>query len=308
MPWRSELRARPGRRRTDPVLRPLRAPRPPLLRQGLDRLRRPRADRRHQQADQARSRRDAALRRPGADDPRHRRHPRVDAPPARRRGLSRGAPPVHRDAGRARARAHDPDHRLARYLRGGAEPASRVLRRQRDRRPAVTDPAWGIEPLFAAPTHGRRRGGALPADLAERYGADLSIELRDDRPTIVSNFVSTIDGVVAFDREGRTGGLEVSGHSAPDRFLMGLVRATSDAVLNGAGTVRSGAHGWTPASLHPASAAAYAEWRQALGLTRQPAAVVVTGSGSIDPDHPGLHDPDVPVVLVSTDDGASRLG
>jgi riboflavin biosynthesis pyrimidine reductase len=172
----------------------------------------------------------------------------------------------------------------------------------------VTDPAWRIEPLFAAPTHGRRRGGALPADLAERYGADLSIELRDDRPTIISNFVSTIDGVVAFDREGRTGGREVSGHSAPDRFLMGLVRATSDAVLNGAGTVRTGAHGWTPASLHPASAAAYASWREALGLTPQPTAVVVTGSGAMDPNHPGLHDPDVPVVIVSTDDGASRLG
>ncbi|MFL5650175.1 MAG: dihydrofolate reductase family protein [Chloroflexota bacterium] len=171
----------------------------------------------------------------------------------------------------------------------------------------MTDGAWRIEPLLAAPAGGRRRGGPLPPELARRYGADLSIALRDDRPTIVSNFVSTIDGVVAFDREGRTGGREVSGHSAPDRFLMGLVRATSDAVLNGAGTVRSGAHGWTPASLHPASAGAYAEWRQALGLTPQPTAVIVTGSGSIDRDHPGLHDPDVPVILVTTDDGASRL-
>jgi riboflavin biosynthesis pyrimidine reductase len=155
---------------------------------------------------------------------------------------------------------------------------------------------------------GRRRGGPLPPALAERYGADLSIELRDDRPTIVSNFVTTIDGVVAFDTEGQTGGREVSGHSTPDRFLMGLVRATSDAVLNGAGTVRSGAHGWTPASLHKPSAGAYAEWRAALGLAPQPTAVIVTGSGAIDPDHPGLHDADVPVVIVTTDDGASRLG
>ncbi|MFL5684140.1 MAG: hypothetical protein ACJ77O_13465, partial [Chloroflexota bacterium] len=61
----------------------------------------------------------------------------------------------------------------------------------------MTDAGWRIEPLFVAPTSGRRRGGPLPPELARRYGADLSIELRDDRPTIVSNFVSTIDGVVA---------------------------------------------------------------------------------------------------------------
>jgi len=161
----------------------------------------------------------------------------------------------------------------------------------------MTDDAWRIEPLFVSPATGSRRGGPLTPELARRYGADLSIALRRDRPTIVSNFVTTIDGVVAFDTEGRTGGREVSGGSSPDRFLMGLVRATSDAVMNGAGTVRAGAHGWTPASVHPASADAYAEWRRSLGLAPQPTAVIVTGSGSIDPEHPGLHDPAVPVVV-----------
>jgi riboflavin biosynthesis pyrimidine reductase len=168
---------------------------------------------------------------------------------------------------------------------------------------------WRIEPLLTPPTDGRRRGGALPADLARHYGADLSIALRPDRPTIVSNFVSTIDGVVAFDTHGRTGGREVSGASEPDRFLMGLVRATSDAVLNGAGTVRSGTHHrWTPSYVHPPSAAAYADWRRMLGLAPQPTAVIVSGSGAIDPDHRGLHDPGVPVVIVTTDGGAARLG
>ncbi|MFL5675425.1 MAG: dihydrofolate reductase family protein [Chloroflexota bacterium] len=171
----------------------------------------------------------------------------------------------------------------------------------------MTDDAWRIEPLFVSPATGSRRGGPLTPELARRYGADLSIALRRDRPTIVSNFVTTIDGVVAFDTEGRTGGREVSGGSSPDRFLMGLVRATSDAVMNGAGTVRAGAHGWTPASVHPASADAYAEWRRSLGLAPQPTAVIVTGSGSIDPEHPGLHDPAVPVVIVTSDAGAARL-
>ena len=115
-----------------------------------------------------------------------------------------------------------------------------------DSRP-TSDEHWRIERLYDAPTpDGRVRGGRLSPDLAQRYGADLAIALHTDRPTILSNFVSTIDGVVAFDTEGRTGGREVSGASAPDRFLMGLLRASSDAVLMGAGTLRSGArHRWT---------------------------------------------------------------
>jgi riboflavin biosynthesis pyrimidine reductase len=176
----------------------------------------------------------------------------------------------------------------------------------------VSGETWRIEPLFAAagPT-GRRRGGSLPRDLATRYGADFAIALRDDRPTIVSNFVSTIDGVVAFDTHGATGGREVSGGSEPDRFLMGLLRATSDAVMLGAGTVRSGQHRWTPASVHPASAEAYARWRRSLGLAPQPTAVIVTGSGEVDPAHPGLRDTQTPAIIVTTEAGArqaDRLG
>src|SRR5207342_348497 len=159
---------------------------------------------------------------------RHRGQPRVDAPSPWRRRLPRGAPPVHGDARRSRARTDDPDDRVARDVRAGAEPAARILRYQRHRGTAMTADDWRIEPLLTPPTDGRRRGGALPLDLARRYAADLSVALRDDRPTIISNFVSTIDGVVAFDTHGRTGGREVSGASEPDRFLMGLVRATSD--------------------------------------------------------------------------------
>lgn len=170
---------------------------------------------------------------------------------------------------------------------------------------------WRIEPLLDAPRSpaGPVRGGALPLPLSRRYGADLTIALRPDRPTIVSNFVSTLDGVVAFDTIGQSGGREVSGGFAPDRFLMGLLRATADAVLVGAGTVRSGSrHVWTPGHVHPPSTAAFATWRRQLGLPApQPTTVIVTASGWIDPEHPGLHGSDVPVLIVTTPAGADRL-
>ena len=37
--------------------------------------------------------------------------------------------------------------------------------------------------------------------------------LKPDRPTVIANFVSTLDGVVAFDAAGQSGGGEVSGFS-----------------------------------------------------------------------------------------------
>lgn len=180
-------------------------------------------------------------------------------------------------------------------------------------RPAFAEPAahWRIEPLWEAgvrPGPGGLRGGALPADLAARYRADLAIPLRTDGTTIVANFVSTLDGIVALDRAGASGGREISGGFEPDRFLMGLLRATADAVLVGAGTVRaSRTHGWTPRHAHPASASAFAEWRQSLCLREAgPATVFISASGELDADQLP-EDPDLPVIVVTTAAGARRL-
>jgi riboflavin biosynthesis pyrimidine reductase len=133
--------------------------------------------------------------------------------------------------------------------------------------------------------------------------------LRPDRPTVIANFVSTIDGVVAFDVEGGSGGGEVSGFSDPDRFVMGMLRAMADVVLVGAGTVRAApTHEWTPRRVHPGSTALYATWRKRMGIANpQPTTIVATASGSLDLAHPGLSAPDVPVILATTKAGADRL-
>jgi len=152
------------------------------------------------------------------------------------------------------------------------------------------------------------RGGALPPPLAARYGARLEVPLRSERPTLIANFVTSLDGVVTLGADSSGGG-EISGFFEPDRFVMGLLRAMADAIVVGAGTVRATpAHVWTPGRVNPASAAAYAEWRAQLGLAQlQPTTVIVTASGRLDSGHPALNDPGVPVVLVTTAAGAAVL-
>jgi riboflavin biosynthesis pyrimidine reductase len=153
------------------------------------------------------------------------------------------------------------------------------------------------------------RGGRFPIDLRDRYDGELFVSLRADRPTVIANFVSTIDGVVAFDTDGSSGGGEVSGFFDPDRFVMGLLRAMADVVLVGAGTVRAApTHEWTPRRVHKRSAASFEAWRRTLGIeSAQPTTIVATASGDLDLAHPGLSAPDVPVILATTPLGAERL-
>ncbi len=164
---------------------------------------------------------------------------------------------------------------------------------------------WDAGP---ARSTGASRGGGFPAGLRHGYAGELGIPLRPDRPTVVANFVSTLDGVVAFDADGSSGGGEVSGFFDPDRFVMGLLRAMADVVLVGAGTVRAApTHEWTARRVHPASAALYAEWRRRIGAEGpQPTTIVATASGGLDPHHPGLSAPDVPVIVATTTVGATR--
>jgi riboflavin biosynthesis pyrimidine reductase len=162
--------------------------------------------------------------------------------------------------------------------------------------------------ISAPPESARARVADVPA-LTARYGGPLAIPLRRDRPSVVVNFVSTLDGVVSYSTPEAAGGGEISGFFEPDRFVMGLLRALADAVLIGAGTVR--AHrdgGWTAGAVHPPSASAFAALRADLGLRPQAMTAVVSASGELDLRHPGLADPEVDVVILTTDRGAAAMG
>jgi riboflavin biosynthesis pyrimidine reductase len=154
----------------------------------------------------------------------------------------------------------------------------------------------------------RLRGLEMPAALEGAYGGPLVVPLRPDRPTIVANFASTLDGVVAFGPGPLTGGGLISGFHGPDRFVMGLLRALADVIVVGAGTLRgSTRQRWTAEHIYPAAASQYAAWRDAMGLVARPATVIVTAGGDIPADHPALNDPTIPVTIASTRAGADRL-
>jgi riboflavin biosynthesis pyrimidine reductase len=140
-----------------------------------------------------------------------------------------------------------------------------------------------IEQLFER--EGLPRFG-LPQALASSYGGDFGLA----RPLLYANFVSSVDGVVALPGVGESGGV-ISGHSEPDRFVMGLLRATADAVLIGAGTFRAGAGDlWRPEAVFPEAGDQFAHLRRQLSLRPHPLLVVVTASGHIDPTQPALND------------------
>ncbi len=170
----------------------------------------------------------------------------------------------------------------------------------------------GTEPLsvlFEAPlTADVTRRTGLPAALRQAFDGDLAIPLRNDRPTVIANFVESLDGAVALDPDGHTDGGTVSGYSPTDRFVMGLLRAMADIVLVGAGTLRASAGtGWTPARVYPRAAEAYRELRQRLGLAPDPVTLIVTARGDLDPRHPAFRDPDQAIVIAAPRATARRL-
>ncbi len=152
-----------------------------------------------------------------------------------------------------------------------------------------------------------QRSLPLPAELANLYGA-LGFPAHPDRPYIIGNFVTTLDGVVELDAPGHKGGGDISGFNQHDRMVMGLLRAIADAVIVGAGTLNaSPGHRWTAEHVYRPLAHAYRELRSALGKTEPPLNVIVSAQGKIDLNHALFHPSEIPVLIVTTPQGAQQI-
>lgn len=147
----------------------------------------------------------------------------------------------------------------------------------------------------------------LPDELARMY-SPFRLPLRPDRPYVMGNFVTTLDGVVSLNLPGQAGGGEISGFNQHDRMLMGLLRAAAGAVVVGAGTLRAVPHHiWTAETIYPRLAQAYRQLREARGDPEPPLNVFVTGSGDLDLSLPVFQSGAVPVLIVTTDRGIDHL-
>lgn len=147
----------------------------------------------------------------------------------------------------------------------------------------------------------------LPERLAALYGR-LRLNQPGPSKRIISNFVSTIDGVVARNDDSTSGGGEISGFNRHDRALMGLLRSVSDAVVVGAGTLRAAPqHLWNAARAFPELNDEYRELRHRLGKADKPLNVIVSASGKLDPGYPVFNSDLVRTLVVTTPDGAREL-
>jgi riboflavin biosynthesis pyrimidine reductase len=182
---------------------------------------------------------------------------------------------------------------------------SRLKSRATDamRRPGLA----ALAPLEMLLETKRNKALPLPPTLARLYGS-LHMPVPRTRPYVISNFVTTLDGVVSLNVKGHASGADISGFSTQDRMVMGLLRAIADVVIIGSGTLRADRrHVWTAQAICPELADDYLRLSRALGKRGTPLNVIVSGSGEIDLRLPVFASGNVPALIVTTTMGAKRL-
>jgi riboflavin biosynthesis pyrimidine reductase len=152
---------------------------------------------------------------------------------------------------------------------------------------------------------------ALPPGLRDLYDGDLQFPAGStQRPYVIANFVNTLDGVASFQVNGHSGGSAISGSDPADAFIMGLLRASADAVIVGARTVQDVSPDdlWIPEYTYPDAKQLYADYRlKVLHKPAYPLVVVVTGSGRLELERAVFRTPAVPTVVITTPHGRDEL-
>ena len=148
-------------------------------------------------------------------------------------------------------------------------------------------------------------GDPAPAEIP--YGGPLRFPA-SPRPYVIANFVASIDGVASLGLSDGTDSTTLSGSSRADRYVMGLLRASADAVVIGAGNLRdTPGHQWTPAAVAGDDAATIEAYRfLRTGAAEPPPLVVVSASGDL-PRHVALDRPATSVAVVTSAKGAVKV-
>jgi riboflavin biosynthesis pyrimidine reductase len=127
-----------------------------------------------------------------------------------------------------------------------------------------------------------------------RYASDERTPLTD-RPWVLANMISTLDG--ATHKDGLSGGLG----SPADRVAFRAIRAVADVILVAAGTARS--EQYHPITTTPEIAAA----RAARGQTERPRLAILTRHLDLDLDGELFLSPEPPILLITQHAPPSRV-
>ena len=133
---------------------------------------------------------------------------------------------------------------------------------------------------------------AAAAEIVERLGLWERSSSPPQRPRVLLNMVSTVDGRATLG--GRSGPIS----DRADRELFHGLRAAVDAVLVGAGTVRMERYGRI---IRDESTR---RLRRERGLAAEPLACVVSGRLALDPEIPLLAEPEARVVIVTSSEAS----
>src|ERR1700694_5798884 len=126
-----------------------------------------------------------------------------------------------------------------------------------------------------------------PQAVADQLELTASRQPPPKRPYVILNMISTVDGRASID--GRSGPLS----SEADRQLFRALRAAVDAVMVGAGTVRTERYG------RMIREEATRQARRARGRSEEPLACVVSGRLALPEDLPLLGTPDARVAIIT---------
>jgi riboflavin biosynthesis pyrimidine reductase len=167
-----------------------------------------------------------------------------------------------------------------------------------------------MEPIVTLYERTPASPATLPPTLARLYGGGLALpQGKDTRPYVIANFVETLDGVVSYNAPDQTGGGAISGDNAQDKMVMGLLRASADAVIFGSNSLRIDAdHLHIPSFIFPTLTNDYAMLRAQSGHQGSvPLSVIMTASGQINLNDRTFHTPGLKAVVATTPRGAAQL-
>jgi riboflavin biosynthesis pyrimidine reductase len=165
--------------------------------------------------------------------------------------------------------------------------------------PTSADIAPGGKPLELLFEQSGLPSFEIPEPLLNRYSGALGF----GKVCLFANFVASLDGIVALPGDKESGQI-ISDRNPADRFVMGLLRACSDAVLIGAGTYnKSSGHVWSAERIYPLASEWFLHARAQLGLSSQPMLVLLTNRGEIDLTEPAARD----ALVITSTAGAEKL-